>query len=202
MGVKAVSLPDELIKELEYAAKLGNRGFSAEVRMRCEAYPTGVAKVGLVSGNEFLGIRIEEAGLTRVVEAEKSDGAKIGAWPVEGMVEPVRDKRRGLGFIPPASSSGKFNEESKLAKKRPSLSEGMNPDTDAVLGELCKEADKNINEHALGILGKSRPEESGGRVELVKGFWRDTFSSKKMAILHADQMGWKEGEYTIKPLDK
>lgn len=214
MGVKAISLPDELIKELEEAAKRGNRGFSAEVRMRCEAYPTGVAEDRLDSGDEISGEAekpITAKVDTEVVKLSDVMPDEVARWVVGPNVEPV-PTRPFRSFM--KGEKGKFEGVSELAKKIAKdvpgvkvASEFKAPAADE-MPDLSKLSEPVISAKPGGLAesivksAKKRPVETEGRVELVKGFWRETFDSVGDAMVEVAQKGWREGEYTIKPVEK
>ncbi len=108
MGVKAVSLPDDLIKELEEAARDGNRGFSAEVRMRIEnekrlragwggelsvGGPVTDAMRNSIAGDVILlgGASVETRAKDGVVATKEISGYDLGSGLVKGPADPKFD---------------------------------------------------------------------------------------------------------------
>lgn len=207
MGKRSVSLPDWLLAELDEAARLGSRSFSSEVLLRLErdrdANPTGVAvnrldatiKVGEKEIPVILTPVSSERvdGETRhtvlVTEAEKADGAKIGAWPVEHL-STVGDTS--------VHASLKRGDVAGIAEKIASKIPGVKKANEVMLP--IKPGTHPMDE--VTKIAKKRPKETVEEVELIKGFWRETFDCVGDAIIEAEQKGWKKGEYTIKPLDK
>lgn len=109
---------------------------------------------------------------------------------------------------------GKFEGVSELAKKIAKdvpgvkvASEFKAPAADE-MPDLSKLSEPVISAKPGGLAesivksAKKRPVETEGRVELVKGFWRETFDSVGDAMVEVAQKGWKSGEYTIKPVEK
>lgn len=207
MGKRSVSLPSWLLEELDISAATWKRSFSAEVLLRLErdrdANPTGVAKITSDPTKEISGGDYFKKPLKWVDDSnarEVSVHASLKRGDVAGIAKKIDDGKPGLELPaemlnhPLCAKTTVSKLAEKIASKIPGVKKAIDLDSNPVgdwpvKGMVSKSA-------------KSRPEDSGGRVELVKGFWRDTYDSVGDAIIEAQQRGWKEGEYTIKPLDK
>lgn len=148
MGKTSLSLPDEMLMELELAAEKNGRTFSGEVRFRLVELDllktTPVALSESASANEILRKKKIAEGIPLVKVASDLEIAN------------------GAGWFPSLAANTETGRNTETAKKRPEITDGA--------------------------------------VELIKGFWRERFDNVGDAIIEAEQKGWKEGEYEIKPL--
>lgn len=131
-------MPDDLERELDDAARVGSRGFSAEIVMRLErdrlAHPTGVAEgrseATIKIGDKEIPVKLTPVSSERVdgetrhtvvvTEAEKSrvaTGETKGLELPADFVEPDKLRYRKAG--------GKFDGVSELAKKIASENPGV-----------------------------------------------------------------------------
>jgi len=190
MGKTSLSLPDEMLIELELAAEKNGRTFSGEVRFRLVELDilktTGVAKITTEATKEISG------DSERITEEEIKDLIEKLEPVVEQAKADVANK--ALGRL---DKVGKFEGVSKLAKKIASEIPGV---------RLASEVGSDFNPTAEEIAYNERDEKSeksraketkDGKVSLTKGFWREEYASVEEAEAKAVEMGWAKSEYKI-----
>jgi len=255
MGKTSLSLPDEMLMELELAADKNGRSFSGEVKfrlielelMRALREPTGVAKDTVAGTKEYSG-KIDGADVRMLSvsdpdfkvqvsdpvnyggsdngggyggslgDSEKKSSGTTEGWNMrDGLVGPtvkvdglpgvdfpVKTVDFGIDSVKDFEKMSKVEKSKKIAMSIPgvvvasevpekpydlhgAIIDSMKPKQDAILKEMVKSA-------------KKRPEITEGRVELIKGFWREEYPSQAAAMIEVATKGWKEGEYQIKPI--
>ncbi len=223
MGKRAISLPDDLLVELDEGVRISGRSFSAEVRMRLENEMSlrgyvmekraPLAKDGVVGSEEILEKEISarlapvDGDIRKAVDQVLETGSAVvdfGALRAKsektlleraGVEVDKKDTVEEMSSKPLASRPfvslmkddvfGK-KDAKRIAKEIPGLK---------VASDLAASTEAGGKEKSE----KSRPKFAGA-VLMKKGFFNEEYTSVAEAEEAAKTMGWKKGDYEIKPI--